>query len=513
MATLRKRFGNTGSTAGGDGTTDALSGGNRAYASVAEAEAAEQANLVTADVFVEIHLSGTAADTGNCAIDGWTTDATRYLAFIGNPDNAAGRHPGYWSTSHYRLSVTDPAGSLGCFENYEAYVRWDGIQVEISRSSTGTRRCWYLETGLGLQIDNTLYQQNPSSSGSGSLIGVGIAGTLLLTMINSVGSGFVQGTGQGIINADAGGVVYTYNCGAYGCDIGFNNGSGTWTSKNSWAQACSDGFQGTFAAGTAKNISDIASDAPGTGSKQATIVFVNAAAGDFHLDITDTEAVTFGDDLSADSIRPFSTDIDGETRVDWSCGPDERVVVEITANGNAFIGDLVAAGTATVSSLANGSAAIPDFVVVGAGSVFTEAQASAFISDFVVTGAAENPVEANGTAYLPEFAPPESTGVVATGVAYIGDFVVEGETQNPAFANGASEIPEFTAAGVAGVGVAANGPAYIADFVAAGTATSAIDANGIAYIGEFEHPIRYGFPGEGGSRIAIRIGIGLGIAI
>jgi hypothetical protein len=90
---------------------------------------------------------------------------------------------------------------------------------------------------------------------------------------------------------------------------------------------------------------------------------------------------------------------------------------------------------------------------------------------------------------------------------------VEGETQNPAFANGASEIPEFTAAGVAGVGVAANGPAYIADFVAAGTATSAIDANGIAYIGEFEHPIRYGFPGEGGSRIAIRIGIGLGIAI
>ena len=67
----------------------------------------------------------------------------------------------------------------------------------------------------------------------------------------------------------------------------------------------------------------------GTGSNNRinqTFSFVDAAMKDFHLAATDTGALTYGTDLSADPNYPFSTDIDGEARphgASWDIGFDE----------------------------------------------------------------------------------------------------------------------------------------------------------------------------------------------
>jgi hypothetical protein len=63
-------------------------------------------------------------------------------------------------------------------------------------------------------------------------------------------------------------------------------------------------------------------DAPGLNSKQATVTFVNAAGGDFHIDETDEEAIGFGTDLSGHGTYPITRDIDGQTRTSLVCGPD-----------------------------------------------------------------------------------------------------------------------------------------------------------------------------------------------
>ncbi len=74
------------------------------------------------------------------------------------------------------------------------------------------------------------------------------------------------------------------------------------------------------------NCSDIASDAPTPGAVTGSVLFVNAGAGDFHLQAGDTVALGAGLDLSVDPVFPFTLDIDGQTRPGtWDLGADEYV--------------------------------------------------------------------------------------------------------------------------------------------------------------------------------------------
>ncbi len=81
------RYVNTDSTAGGDGTTNAITGDNRAYASLNEWEAAEQINLTLYYQSHIVYCSGSTPDTTSVEILGWTTN-TIYTITIKGADQS-----------------------------------------------------------------------------------------------------------------------------------------------------------------------------------------------------------------------------------------------------------------------------------------------------------------------------------------------------------------------------------------------------------------------------------------
>ena len=132
MATVQ-RYLNTASTAGGDGTTNATSGGTRAFASQSEAEA-NMGGSATDDYILD--CCGSTADTTAVIIDFPTNLTTGTFLVRGNRSDPAGFYNGNLviSTSHYYLSQSS---AFYCIRIQEANVTIDGIQVGQGRSSGG----------------------------------------------------------------------------------------------------------------------------------------------------------------------------------------------------------------------------------------------------------------------------------------------------------------------------------------------------------------------------------------
>jgi hypothetical protein len=141
MATARIRYVNPDS-AGGNGTTSALSGANAAYASLQAALNAERGDLVAADVWLEI-ICATNGSADTTRVDqmvaGWVTDATRYVHIKPADGHRAGTK---WSTSKYRLTVPWLTGGNqeGQFRfcgssGGPLFMRCEGLQMETTINS------------------------------------------------------------------------------------------------------------------------------------------------------------------------------------------------------------------------------------------------------------------------------------------------------------------------------------------------------------------------------------------
>lgn len=117
------RYVNTASTPGGNGTTNATTGANRAYASAPEAEAAEQTTQTDDYSFF---CCGATADT-RTTFDGWVPGSFR-IYVKGNEDDAAGAHAGVWDTGKYRISAA--SGTLPTLEIVEDNVTVQRIQLQ-----------------------------------------------------------------------------------------------------------------------------------------------------------------------------------------------------------------------------------------------------------------------------------------------------------------------------------------------------------------------------------------------
>src|SRR5687768_517134 len=101
---MATRYVDPNSTAGGDGTTTALAGANRAYVSMSAWEAARQADLTLTETEECICLTnGGLEDATTVSIDGWTTDATHYIDI---KTDAAYRHAGTFDATKYRLKAS-----------------------------------------------------------------------------------------------------------------------------------------------------------------------------------------------------------------------------------------------------------------------------------------------------------------------------------------------------------------------------------------------------------------------
>lgn len=127
MATVT-RYVNPASTPGGDGTTNATSGANRAYASLIEWEADEQTDLVgDGDNHVVYCASGTNNETLHTSVYGWTTGASNKITIQGNPSDW---HEGVWDAG-YILTSSSTTAVLRIVDDYVDVI---GLQLESTQS-------------------------------------------------------------------------------------------------------------------------------------------------------------------------------------------------------------------------------------------------------------------------------------------------------------------------------------------------------------------------------------------
>lgn len=288
------------------------------YTSIAAWEAAEQADLVSLDEVRIGEIDGywTTPDTTRVEIDGWTADSTRYIEVraVGSA-----RHNGKWDNTKYRLEYDSAGLNFFVLLLNEAYVRINNIQI-YSKQSASPSFHGCLSVGPNSNdciINNVIAQCDPS--GGSYIIGFELSNNTILTnciALNAIGgSGVTHRRGFHCQVNSASITIYYYNCIAYNCSAGFSRTNANISIvKNCLAQNCTDGFYGTFDVASTNNCSDITSDAPGSNPKTGTVLFTDAANGDFSLSPYDTIALGQGTNLYADATYPVTTDIRGISR-------------------------------------------------------------------------------------------------------------------------------------------------------------------------------------------------------
>lgn len=283
-------------------------------------------DLVSRDVQLDVQCySFLDTVSGNETISGWTTDATRYVRFY-TPSGQ--RHRGYYGTG-YRIQQ----GGFNSITIQSPYFRFEGIAINGSLTSgqdanrgfdfssaidygtTIVRECF-----IGTPVVQWVYAPIRFASLTGGTFY--IVNNIIYSGKANAGTGLYFQSGSGY-------TAYFYNNTIYGFGKGSNvvqrDAGGTIIFKNTLvdigASSASSCFSGSFDASSTNNLSSDGT-APGSSAQlNASPKYTGPTYGDFRLDNKDTAAIGNGADLSGDSIFPFSTDIDGETRTaPWFIG-------------------------------------------------------------------------------------------------------------------------------------------------------------------------------------------------
>lgn len=288
---------------------------------------ASHANLVTADVWADVEISGSwsSDDTTPISIDGLTTDATHYLNIYCTGNT---RHDGKWNESKYVLRITTAGETCITISDSNVFLR--ALQV----AQVGTYNTRYVITST--QQTNVLFDSVISKvEGTGGTESTAFRVISTSTTkaykfknciaINPLCVGFYFGSG-------ASPTAVVYNCVAISCgNRGFDGYGGRALLKNCVAHSCNTDFNdGLGYTGSTNNASED-STAPTTeevdlnGIALADI-FVDAGNYDFHLKVG-SALIDQGADLYSDSDLAVTTDIDGTSRdgLTFDIGADEYV--------------------------------------------------------------------------------------------------------------------------------------------------------------------------------------------
>jgi len=296
-------------------------GYSNCYTSLFEWEAAENRDLVATDEIAVARIEGTwnNPDTDALVIDGWITDATRYIKIY---TTSEARHGGVWDNTKYRIETSVFNGVAVLIQ--EDYVVLEGLQVDSSGGGNpkGITADYSFVNGI-ISLDSVIAKSS-SNSGRGF---EGGASSHNFYVRNSIAYGWdigfylqgslneVKAVGYSLtsINNNYGfNAFYAYkcvNCLASGNSLGDFARSSSYpiTLENS---ASTDGTVDDFG-GLNNRVNQV-------------FVFENAIGNNYHLNGLDLGAKDFGQDLSTDLVFPFSTDIDGEVRSGpWDIGADE----------------------------------------------------------------------------------------------------------------------------------------------------------------------------------------------
>lgn len=317
---VRERYVDTASTPGGNGTTTATSGANRAYASLNEAlgaEATASPNLVTATEILKIHCKGSTADTGEVDIQDFTTSSSYYIHIV---VDQADRHDGKWNTGKYRLVNGGYYGALTCRNDH---IIIEGLQIEQNATSVseGARNgINYRSSNSGgfftvrecvVRYTGDFTNQQPYGITDNGRGGTGVTVKIVNNVVYDFKFNIMVSSQTSDVYAiyhnthvdatDTSAVIYRYGSGS---TINFENNLGQGANTNYYFEGSSATFN------SAGNISEDTSS-PESGGRSLVITFTNEAADDFHT--SDTDAVS-STNLYADGTHAVTIDIDGQSR-------------------------------------------------------------------------------------------------------------------------------------------------------------------------------------------------------
>ena len=459
MATVQ-RYVNTGSTAGGDGTTNATSGSTRAYASLSEWEANSGGSATddyVVDCCAEDTGSGNVADTTAVNVDFTTNITTGSITIRANTGVSTGFYNGdaVISTAHYRLNAGVAALTVS-----ETNTTIDGLQIiptgganrsGINPLSGGfvARRCRLHTTSstrTGIGPPNTTFGH------SGSIL----VENCLIVGFDAYGMEFVAGAFRAPTVTIQHNTIY-----GEGSSIGIRiacqtNGGGTWVVK------------GNASGNTGDDLSDGC-----TGVGTATVTYddnafatTESTSGEIALGTLTDAWTSPGTSTSSDftvknGSSPLnftvtgslvSDDIRGTTRSNYSVGAFEFVA---STTDTAIDADGAATGTATgASTIASALSAS------GEATGTLEGTTGATITETTLTAAGEATATGVGAAVL-------SSDLDATGAA-------------TATATGASLIDTVLDATGTATGTAAAASIASSDLSAAGEATGTLEGSEVA---------------------------------
>ena len=290
-------------------------------------------NLVTADVYATIEISGafSAPETAKWVFTGITTDATHYLRIY---TIGSARHAGVWNTNAHILEVTDDSTTTNTNCNY---IQFDGLQIHCA-SATGTQRNNFNYSAIGAsnltQISNCIIRGHGSDYAEYCVYPVT---NLNVDMWNCIIYGFT-GTGSNpTVFYWSAGTLNIYNAVIIGGYRGIRKVSGTVNLKNVYCGgqngACFYGSPDTLTncvssdttAGSSNGCKSSIAVSVTADSTHAGFKNVTAGSEDFHLVSTSSPLYHAGVDTSGDSApMNFTTDIDGDTYYSTrSIGVDE----------------------------------------------------------------------------------------------------------------------------------------------------------------------------------------------
>lgn len=353
MATII-RYVNTASTPGGDGTTNATAGANRAYASLSAAEAALRQNLtgVTCDIAdpdgnntiaLDIRCTGTAADTTRVEFSNasWVTDASHRIMVRLNPSDTPGGAK--WTTSIYRLAVSASYGAGALAVGRALHLVFWNLQVDSTNTLDNAPRALVLgDFTWSVDIVGGFFRVSSTSGtpdGPDAIVTTAV-GAFSLRMRNVTVAGPRKALGAFEYNPAAYTLIL-YNCTLINrganeqvVDIDDLDTGGACRLKNVLIQGATGAAANIVATTPDEAVDILTQDASGTsGNQNQTVTFVDAANWDYHLGGADTNAKDQGTSLAADGAWPFTTDGDGATRSgSWDIGADE-----ITAGGGSAV--------------------------------------------------------------------------------------------------------------------------------------------------------------------------------
>jgi hypothetical protein len=292
------------------------SGGD--YTTLAAAEAAEQGDLVSLDRLLVIECHNIAETSTGLTIDGWTTDATRYIEI-----RAAQNHNGIWGTSSYRITRTGAANTLIISEQY---VRLIGLQL----LGTGTSNAITIVCNASGDGDIRLVKCISVCDGSANAINapLNISGTTPVTVINCIFLG-----GNSSVYATTG-TQYLYNC-----TFARSTAQGVYAFSVCYAENCFS-VRGFYNSVTTRNCVSTTARYGVAVVPYTTATFENVTSGTEDLRLkTDCNKIMYviGSNLSS----LFTDDITGTTRTLWTIGAHE---------GGTFTGTSPTTRTVTVKS-------------------------------------------------------------------------------------------------------------------------------------------------------------------